>query len=135
MRASRSSWPIPAGLLVTILVVNEILNISISMLITRGVANSISLEPFARLHIPDWALHTLLGTLIAAPILLFLCEITPKTVAVRANQLVAPLTVNTITAIYDLFKPIRVVLKKVVSLVSRWSSKEPKAQLRPNTRH
>jgi len=116
----------PGGLLVTILVVNEILNISISMLITRGVANSISLGPFERLHIPDWALHALLGTLIAAPVLLFLCEITPKTVAVRANQLVAPMTVNTITAIYDLFKPIRYVLKKVVSLVSQWSTKGAK---------
>jgi CBS domain containing-hemolysin-like protein len=112
----------PGGLLVTILVVNEILNISISMLITRTVAGSIQLEHLDFLHIPGWGMHALLGTLITAPILLFVCEITPKTIAVRANQLIAPLTINTVTVIYNLFKPIRLLVKQVVTVTSRFST-------------
>src|SRR5258707_1207386 len=65
----------PGGLLVTILVVNEVLNISISMLITRGVAKSNLFEQLHFFHLPDWANHALVGTIISPPVLLFFCEV------------------------------------------------------------
>jgi CBS domain containing-hemolysin-like protein len=116
----------PGGLLITILVVNEILNIAISTLITRAVTISVPAEETRYLHLPLWAAHALIGTLISTPILLFLCEATPKSIAARANQLVASLTVNTINVIYNLFKPVRTVLKHVVSTVAIWSGKSEK---------
>jgi putative hemolysin len=116
----------PGGLLITILVINEVLNIAISTIITENISRSDSLKqpPFLSrfFQFPDWAYHALIGTLIAAPILLLLCEITPKTIAARANMLIAPLTVNAIDLVYDLFKPVRAVLRQIVSFVSRWSS-------------
>jgi putative hemolysin len=115
----------PGGLLVTILVVNEVLNIAISTLVTGSLSRSGSLNPPAFLEriisLPPWAYETIMGTLIATPILLLLCEITPKTIAARANQLIAPLTVDTVTIIYNLFRPVRAVLKQIVSTVAHWS--------------
>jgi CBS domain containing-hemolysin-like protein len=115
----------PGGLLITILVVNEVLNIAISTLITGSVSRSSSIkqpEILIRLfHLPSWAFETLIGTLIVAPILLLLCEITPKTIAARANQLIAPLTVDTITVIYAVSRPARSLLKGLVAFVARWS--------------
>jgi len=115
----------PGGLLVTILVVNEILNIAISTLITGSLSRSGSLNPPPLLEkiisLPSWAYETLMGTVIAALILLLLCEITPKTIAARANQLIAPMTVDVITIVYNLFRPVRAVLKQLVSIVASWS--------------
>jgi putative hemolysin len=115
----------PGGLLITILVINEILNIAISTLITGSIAHVDTFKQPQFLsrffEFPDWAFHALIGTLIAAPILLLLCEITPKTIAARANQLIAPLTVDAIDLVYDLFKPVRALLRQFVALVSRWS--------------
>jgi putative hemolysin len=115
----------PGGLLITILVINEILNIAISTLITGSISHSDWVREPAFLNrvfeLPDWAYQALVGTVIVAPILLLLCEITPKTIAARANQLIAPLTVNTIDLIYDLCKPVRAILRQIVTLVSRWS--------------
>jgi len=117
----------PGGLLITILVVNEILNIAVSTLITRAVAISLPIEEAHLFHLPPWGAHALVGTLISAPILLFLCEATPKAVAARANQLIASLTVNTINIVYNLFKPVRAILKQVVSIVAKWSGKTEKS--------
>jgi putative hemolysin len=118
----------PGGLLVTILVVSEILNIAISMMITRGVANTIPISVSSwetrYFHLPVWCIQTLLGTLITAPVILLLCEITPKAIAARANQLIAPLTVNTMTIIYNLCKPIRIVLMRLLTLVGRPDTQE-----------
>ena len=113
----------PSGLLITVLVVNEVLNTAISTVITRSVAQNIPVGGIRFLKLPDWGMHAILGTMITAPILLILCEATPKTVGARANQLIASLTVNTINVIYTLFKPIRAVLKAVVNAVSHLTEK------------
>lgn len=116
----------PGGLLITILVVNEILNIAISTMITHGVSKSMD-TLLSRNSSPTWAIHALVGTLISAPILLFVCDVTPKTIGARANQLIAPLTVNSISLIYDFCKPIRVALQSVIQLVSRWSGQSERS--------
>lgn len=116
----------PGGLLITILVTNEVINISLSTLITGVVSRNWGRQSQApRLPhellggMPDWALQTVLGTLITAPLVLFMGEITPKAVAAKANQVVAPLAVGPLGWIYDGLKPIRAILKHVVQLVSR----------------
>ena len=58
---------------------------------------------------------------ITTPILLLLCEITPKAIGARANQLVATLTV--VPAHFHLrriLRPVRFVLSRVKSLSSRF---------------
>jgi putative hemolysin len=111
----------PGGLLITILLVNEVLNIALSALITRAVVRSQFEVPKNLSFIPHWAFETLLGILFTAPIILILCEITPKVIASRINQLVAPLSVGPLTVIYEVFKPIRFILKYLVRVVSpRW---------------
>lgn len=115
----------PGGLLITILVVNEILNVTLSSLIAKSVARSqhiflyplTSTIPFIS-NIPTWALETIIGICITAPLLLLFCEITPKVIAAKINQLIAPLTVRFLNSLYKFFKPIRFVLKKVIQGVS-----------------
>lgn len=116
----------PGGLLVTILVVTEIVNIAISTLIAGAVSRnlesdsaSFTLWGLLDHPIPEWAFTTVIDTLIATPIILFFCEITPKVIGTRINQLVAPLTVGGILMIYRIFRPIRAILKILVRLISR----------------
>lgn len=78
----------PAGLLVTILVVNEAVNIALSALITSNISQNrqridglSSSWNIAGHTIPGWAVDAVLGTLVTAPIILFLCEVTPKVIA------------------------------------------------------
>ncbi|HLE00589.1 MAG TPA: CNNM domain-containing protein [Bdellovibrionota bacterium] len=111
----------PGGLLITILVMNEIVNISLSSIVANSVSNFRKAEFGSTGNIPPWAVDTLFGLLATAPIILFLCEVTPKVVAARANQLIATLAIGPLTVIYDAFKPIRFLVKGVVSLIGRWS--------------
>ncbi|MGK5084157.1 hemolysin family protein [Bdellovibrionota bacterium FG-1] len=112
----------PGGLLVTILVVNEIVNIALSSIITKTVS-AMPLPAFLlSLHIRPWVLTTVLGMLLTAPIILFLCEITPKIIAASANRLIAPLTVGPLSLVYDALKPIRWLLKWIIAAVGRWNN-------------
>lgn len=107
----------PSGLLITILAVNEVLNIALSSFITEIVSRSSLSANFHIAILPDWATQTFLGVIITAPIVLLFCEVTPKVIAAKANQLVALLTVSTLTLIYDLLKPVRILLKIVIRLI------------------
>ncbi len=109
----------PGGLLITILVDNEVLNITISGLITKAIARRNYAFPIGGETVPEWILETFLGILVSAPIILILCEITPKIIALRINQIVAPLTVGPLTMVYQLLKPIRYILKNVILVFSR----------------
>src|ERR1041385_3362934 len=78
----------PGGLLITILVVNEVVNISLTTLITGAVTRLRAESPFAGqafLLFPSWAADTLCGMLVTALIVLFFGEITPKVIAAHAN--------------------------------------------------
>jgi putative hemolysin len=108
----------PGGLLITILVVNELVNISISTLITLLVSRSQS----GWLHsiegrIPPWAIDTFLSVIFTTPILLFLCEATPKVIAARANQSIALLASGPLNSIYYLFRPVRRSLQWVLHIL------------------
>jgi len=108
----------PAGILITILVVNEVVNISISSLITEAVSRSHFEVPEQLLSIPRWILEAFLGILVSSPIILLLCEVTPKVIASKINQLVATATVGPLSAIYDFLKPVRFLLRRILGLFS-----------------
>ncbi|MBC7691404.1 MAG: DUF21 domain-containing protein [Methylotenera sp.] len=115
----------PAGLLVVILVVNEIVNISLSTLITGAVSRGWGQDSpeapvnFLFLHnIPHWAMDTILGIVFTTPVVLFICEITPKVIGARANQIVAAMTAGPLLLVYESLAPVRVFLKKFISSFS-----------------
>ncbi len=120
----------PGGLLVTILVVNEVVNVTLSSLITEFVSAQNFAIPPPLEGIPRWAFNAVLGILIAAPIILFGCEITPKVIGARINQLVSTLTASPLLFIYLLFKPFRVILKQVIFIFSF----QPKTQKSPEAK-
>lgn len=107
----------PGGILNTILVANEILNISLSSLITNILNKNHIVAPEALSFVPDWAFETVIGILITTPIVLFLCEATPKVIGVKINQLVATVTAGPLIAIYTLFRPVRYILKQVIRII------------------
>lgn len=110
----------PGGLLVSILVVTEVMSVALSSIIARAVSRGHFEAVFTRFPgIPAWAFETLLGTLITAPIVLFLCEITPKVIGARANQLVASLAAQPLTLLYELARPLRAVLTFLIRRLSR----------------
>lgn len=108
----------PGGLLITILLANELVNISLSALLTEVVSRSRKLYWTIPTPLPDWALDMFLGTVVTAPILLFLCEVTPKVIGARANQLIASFSARPMNIIYDLFKPIRILIKGFLALLT-----------------
>lgn len=122
----------PAGLLITILIINEIVNITLSSLITSAISRNWndwqdaikSLRLQGLLSAPDWALQTLAGIVVTTPIVLFFGEITPKAVAVRANNIVAPMNVGILSLVYDLMKPVRLVLNTLVTYAARKAGRD-----------
>lgn len=106
----------PGGLLITILVVNEVINIALTAIITEAVVRNHLPVPKILEGMPQWAFDMLLGTIITAPIILFLCEISPKVIGAKINQLVSSLTVGPLTMIYKVTVPIRFVLKHLLKL-------------------
>jgi putative hemolysin len=114
----------PAGLLITLLVCTEVLNIAISTLITRVVARGNFREHLrAGLHlppsVPSWSVDMFAGTLITVPLILVICEVTPKVLGTRANQLVATAASRPLLIIYELAQPIRHALSGFLAWVSR----------------
>jgi CBS domain containing-hemolysin-like protein len=105
----------PGGLLITILVLNEVVNIALSSLITKSIALQ-SDQPFDSRH---WIADLLRGTGITTLIILFACEITPKVVGAKASQLIATGSSPLLSIIYDAMMPIRWLLKTMVSFTSR----------------
>lgn len=119
----------PGGLLISILILNEVINIFVSSMIARAVARGwgeggpdlLNPAPGALLSgVPPWALQTVVGTLITAPIILIFGEITPKAIGARVNQVVAPLTAPFLTWVHFALGPARFVLQTIVSTFARW---------------
>ena len=118
----------PSGLLVTVLVVNEGVNITLSALITHAVEARRTqgiVGPLTQWisylfpNSPSWLQVSLEGTLIAVPIVLILCDMTPKVIAANINGLITTLTVTQLALIYQLLSPVRAVLGVVVNGVAR----------------
>ncbi|MBL7714777.1 MAG: DUF21 domain-containing protein [Bdellovibrionales bacterium] len=121
----------PGGFLVSVLVLAEIFNVSLGVLIAESVNENwpaltqgdhlvarIIRDYLANLA-PTWALQTLVGVIITSPFLLIACEITPKTIGARTNQLIATVSSGPMTLIYDVLKPIRLALQTIIGLVAR----------------
>lgn len=113
----------PGGLLITILVLNELVNISLSTLITEAVSKSGLAEAPLFSGFPSWAVNMAAGTLVTAPVVLLLCEITPKVIGARANQLISSLSSPPMHLVYRLMKPVRVSLTFLVQIVSKWTNR------------
>ncbi len=115
----------PAGLLASILIASEVVNIALSSLISSAVSSSHEnpwLHAIARgplSGIPEWATDVILGTLITAPMLLLFCEITPKVIAARVNTLIAPAVATPMSALYRFVTPIRFAIRIVEKGVKR----------------
>lgn len=115
----------PAGVLVTILVCNEIANIAISSIIYNAVANSRThswTRDFSETYFPlfpAWGVDLIIGVIITSPIVLILCEITPKVIAARTNTLVAPLAAPPLHALYLAMAPVRMAVIGVQRLVGK----------------
>ncbi len=84
------------GLLITVLFFNEIVNISLAALITSNFVEPLNL---------DWRIGTILGVLITTPIILIGCELTPKVIATRSNQLVISLFLPFLYTFYMVSRP------------------------------
>ena len=110
----------PGGLLVTILVLNEIVNVWLSAIITQGISRTPKTFPPFLSHIPLWALDTLLTAIVTTPVILFLCEITPKVIGAKINRLFAVTMAGPLEWIYDLMMPVRVILKYTVLFVAKY---------------
>ena len=84
------------GLLITVLFFNEIVNIALGAIITSQVVEPLDL---------NFKLQTFLGVMISTPIILICCELTPKVVATRANQLVISIFLPVVYFLYRVMKP------------------------------
>ncbi|MFL5813572.1 MAG: hemolysin family protein [Bdellovibrionia bacterium] len=114
----------PGGLLVTILVLNEIVNIGLSSLVTKSIA----LQSGQPLDSGHWVSDLLRGTGITTLIILFACEITPKVVGAKANQLISTLSSRPLSFIYEAMKPVRWLLKSLVSFTSQKLKDDPNGE-------
>jgi CBS domain containing-hemolysin-like protein len=117
----------PTGLLITLLVINEMVNVGLSSIIAEVVARAPKPGIVERLPIPAWMLSSVLSLLVSTPIVLMLCDITPKIVGARGSRLIAPATAGPLTALYDTFRPVRFVLSKLVARVASWTAPSPQA--------
>jgi putative hemolysin len=112
----------PGGVLVTILVLNELLNIAISTVITGIVSGSRIPDVVERITgAPSWLVDLGTGTLLTFPIVLFFCDMTPKVIGTRANLLVTGLSSPVLSIIYDIMKPVRAVIGSVIRGARRLS--------------
>ncbi len=110
----------PGGLLASISVANEVINIAISTLIAKNVAEMVGQGSWAEIQwgIPSWMIHSAVGAVLTAPLLLVVCEISPKAIGARANQAIATLTVRPLHFVYLLLSPVRWIAKAGIALVS-----------------
>ena len=119
----------PAGLLISILIIGEVVNVALSTLIARAVARNWTGPPWPGhlgLALPKWLEQTIVGAAITAPLVLFFCEITPKVVGARANRMVSMVAAGPLSFVYDCLKPLRWLIEAFVKGFSRLLGKAPK---------
>jgi putative hemolysin len=107
----------PGGALLTILIVTEILNITVSSIITHALSHNPTIDSLKPPFAPEWVFETLLGIVIATPIILIFCEATPKVIGAKMNQLIATMTVGPLSLIYTVLQPVRMLIKLLLRLV------------------
>jgi CBS domain containing-hemolysin-like protein len=90
------------GLLITVLLFNEIVNITLGSIFTSHLIEPLALDPKAQI---------IVGVLITTPIILIFCELTPKVLATRINTLIVKMFLPIIYTLYLATKPISSVLR------------------------
>ncbi len=115
----------PAGLLASLLIAGEVVNVALTSLISGAVSSSHE-NPWLRAlasgplsGLPLWAVDAILGTIITAPLLLLFCEITPKIVAARVNTLIAPAVATPMSFLYRVVTPIRFAIRLVERAIKK----------------
>jgi len=98
------------GVLITILILNEVVNISLSTILTGTIDRAFQDQS------TPWLVKALVGVLVTTPVLLVLCEITPKAIAARANTIIAPLVAAPLHALYKLMRPLRTGVLRLVGM-------------------
>lgn len=99
----------PSRLLIMILIINELVNITISSLVTE------SLQGFGH----DWLVTTLVSMAITLPLLLFLGEITPKIIAAKMNRIVAMMNSRPLILLYKITLPLLWLLDSAIGFMLR----------------
>jgi len=90
------------GLLITVLLFNEIVNISLASILTSTWVAPLGL---------DLRAATLLGIAVSTPVILVFCELTPKVIATRANELIISLFLPFLYLLYLLNKPLVALIR------------------------
>lgn len=114
----------PPGLLITTLMINEILNVSISNILVRMTRDNWNFID-NKLGLPEWLAVGITSVLITAPITLIFCDMLPKYTGIRMNHIIAPVTCGTMHWAYRLFLPLRWISKMIVLAFSGKSAPEP----------
>ena len=117
----------PSRLLITLIIINEVVNITISNLITGFVQRNTHVffrlpwvNPTGTLtpeH--EWLFITFFSLAITLPLLLIFGEITPKVVAAKMNRIVALVNSRVLIVIYRALYPVLWVMDGAISLVLR----------------
>ncbi len=122
----------PSGVLLTILLINEIVNISLSTLFSAIVARDWPEYSAGTLglvidsigpDLPIWAKQAFFGIVMTTPIVIFFCEITPKVIGAKASQLVTLIFSKGLFFIYQKMRLARILLKRVSSLAANIMSR------------
>jgi CBS domain containing-hemolysin-like protein len=90
------------GLLITVLLFNEIVNITLASLITSTWVAPLGLSLKA---------STLIGVALTTPVILICCELTPKVIASRANQMIISLFLPILYLLYLITRPLVAILR------------------------
>lgn len=101
----------PGGVLLTILVLNEVMNVTLSTLISKAVHEGLSglrYEGFA----------PLVTLIVTAPIFLLACEMTPKIIGARMNRIIAPIAAGPLALGYRFVKPLRLLMRGLAGTLS-----------------
>lgn len=105
----------PLGLLITILVSNEIVNVTMGSLVTKHWVE----RQYPPASLLSWGIttsiyQTLLGVAVTTPIILILCELTPKIFASKSNRLVSLFFSAPLALLYFLLTPLHRVSKWLI---------------------
>tara|TARA_Y100000590_G_C15740299_1_gene1020040 strand:+ start:3419 stop:4372 length:954 start_codon:yes stop_codon:yes gene_type:complete len=124
----------PSGVLTSIIVTNEIINVAFTTIVESAISRNWyrwkdSFYFLKNWFASEWILQLIAGTFITTPIILFICESSPKVIGARMNQLVAPLTSRLILILYRFLFPVRwfiaLLLKQISNLVEKFVETSP----------
>jgi len=101
----------PGDVIITLLIGNEIVNITFAVIMAKLISSTF-------VNFPLW-INTALSTGLSVSILLFLGEVTPKTVAVKYYHHFSIKAIKPFYIFFKLVKPLRIVITKLTSLIDK----------------